>query len=190
MSKENILGKNKREENLSEDPDWHDNDCLKLIETPQTDDRSYADLYANSLLPGNIFRLIKFTNHTKNIVVIDPTPLNGSLYNTKGQSTQPEDMEQFSYHDSIDPDEYTDTSLLSVASQMSAASQMSDDSYAIDDDDNVLHLPASLFVKVKCDEPAHIISSKPIRKAPQEALPPQEAPRKVTQEYGIISPTN
>jgi hypothetical protein len=62
---------------------------------------------------------------------------------------------------------------------------MSDDSYAIDDDDVVLRLPASLFVKVNCDEPAHIISSKPIRKALQEALPPQ----KVTQEYGIISPS-
>jgi hypothetical protein len=190
---------NKRKDHSDHDPDWYPGDCLKLIYAPQTSDRSYAELYADSLSPGNIFRLIKFTNHTKNIVLIDTTPLKGSINIIKKQDTQPEDTKLLSLNETIDLNDYEDVSeVADVSVSVAAASQMLDDAYDdtydIHDDSNdatydvLLRLPASLFVKVDCDEPDVVISYKPIRKAPQkEAV--QEAVRQKAplEEYGIIS---
>ena len=169
----------KREKKRERETDWNPGNCLKLILNPDSEpqimSKSSAIKHQLGFVVGNMFKLIGFTNSTKNIVIIDPVSLSSTHANTHDTDSQnlrsPADSKDPYYtsleedgddddkddkdedHDKEDDDDDDD-----------------DDKYEDDDeDDRIFYLHSKYFEKVNCNPPFNVISTTP-RTAHQKIL--------------------
>lgn len=160
----------KREKKRERETDWNPGDYLKLIlnpvSEPQIMNMSSASMYQLDFVVGNMFKLIGFTNSTKNIVIIDPVSLSSTHANTHDTDSQnlrsPADSKDSYYN----KDEYHDKDEDEDHDKEDGDEYKYDDD---DEDDRIFYLHSKYFEKVNCNPPFNKISTTP-RTAHQKIL--------------------